>query len=182
MTTACWLEFTYGDADEAVVLIADPEALGAPRRIPIELRELEQYAALQEISDPVLGVEVRLRTPLLRDLILVDTPGVGGLLAGHSRTTLAALKRADALLFVCDATQPILAPEVDFLIEAATRVPTIVIAATKRDMNPDFEVVVAQTRSRVSEQPSLRTVPVFTVAATLATVRPTSRTRPSPPS
>lgn len=169
VTTACWLELRYGDHDEAYAVLADPDALGAPSRKPIDIREIEQYAAVREVTDPVLGVEVRVNVPLLRDIVLVDTPGVGGLHAGHARTTLAALRQADVLLFVCDATQPILAPEVTFLREATMRVPAIFIAATKTDVNPDFEVVVAETRTRLTSEPALRAVPVFPVAATLAT-------------
>lgn len=168
VTTACWLELRHGDHDEAYAVLADPDSLGAPTRVPIDIREVEHYAALREVTDPVLGVEVRVNVPLLRDIVLVDTPGVGGLHAGHARTTLAALRQADVLLFVCDATQPILAPEVTFLREATMRVPAVLVAATKTDVNPDFEVVVAETRKRLRAEPALRTVPVFPVAAALA--------------
>lgn len=167
VTTACWLELRYGDRDEAHVILADPRSLGAPRRMRIDIRAVERYAAVQEVADPVLGVEVRVHAPLLRDIVLVDTPGVGGLDAGHARTTLAALRQADVLLFVCDATQPILAPEVRFLREATMRVPAVLIAATKTDVNPGFEVVVAETRARLRAEPTLKTVPVFPVAAAL---------------
>lgn len=169
VTTACWVELRYGDHDEAHAVLADPGSLGAPRRVPIDIREVERYAAVQEVADPVLGVEVRVRVPLLRDLVLVDTPGVGGLHAGHARTTLNALRQADVLLFVCDATQPILAPEVTFLREATLRVPAVLVAATKTDVNPDFDVVVAETRARLATESVLRSVPVFPVAATLVT-------------
>ena len=169
VTTACWLELRYGDHDEAYAVLADPDALGAPTRVPIDIREVEQYAAVREVTDPVLGVEVRVNVPLLRDIVLVDTPGVGGLHAGHARTTLAALRQADVLLFVCDATQPILAPEVTFLREATMRVPAVLVAATKTDVNPNFEVVVAETGTRLRAEPALRAVPVFPVAAALAT-------------
>jgi GTPase SAR1 family protein len=168
VTTACWVELRYGDHDEAHAVLADPHSLGAPRRVPIDIREVERYAAVREVADPVLGVEVRVRSPLLRDIVLVDTPGVGGLHAGHARTTLAALRQADVLLFVCDATQPILAPEVTFLREATLRVPAVLIAATKTDVNPDFDVVIAETRTRLASEPTLRSVPVFPLAAPLA--------------
>jgi ribosome biogenesis GTPase A len=92
VTTACWIELGYGERDTAAVLLADPDALGTPTRREIGLLDVQRYAALTEIQDAVLGVEVRLRAPLLRDLVLLDTPGVGGLQAGHSRTTLTALK------------------------------------------------------------------------------------------
>jgi len=168
VTTSCWLELSYGERDEAIVLLADPAAPGTPRRVPIDVRDVARYVALTEIADPVLGVEVKLRAPLLRDLVLVDTPGVGGLQEGHAQATLAALGQADAVLFVCDATQPILAPEVAFLAEAAVRVPAVVVAATKRDTNADFEVVVAETRARLAARDELRDAPVFAVSAPLA--------------
>src|SRR5205085_2379129 len=104
----------------------------------------------------------------LRDLVLVDTPGVGGLLAGHTATTLAALRNADALLFVCESGQPILAPELDFLVAAARRVPTVVVAVTKRDINPEFELVVEETRRAIAATRGLGDVPVLPVAAPLA--------------
>jgi GTPase SAR1 family protein len=168
VTTACWLELSYGEQDEAHAVLADPDSLGAPRRVRIDVREVERYAAVQEVADPVLGVEVRLCVPLLRDIVLVDTPGVGGLHAGHARTTLSALRQADVLLFVCDATQSILAPEITFLREATMRVPAVLIAVTKTDVNPDFEVVVAETMTRLATEPALRAVRVYPVAATLA--------------
>ena len=168
VTTSCWLEVSYGDRDEAEVLLADSKSLGEPRIMPCELREVERYASLDDVTEPVVGVRVRVRSDLLRDMVLIDTPGVGGLVAGHSRTTLAALGRADALLFVCDARQPILEPEVRFLLEAAKRVPRVVVAITKCDANSNSEEVVSETRRRIAEQESLRDAPVFAVAAPLA--------------
>ena len=168
VTTSCWLEVGYGERDEAEIILADPASLGSPIRRHCELREVPQYVALDEVTDPVIGVQVRVRSPVLRDLVLVDTPGVGGLLAGHSRTTLAALRTADALLFVCDSRAPILAPEVEFLAEAARRVPTVVVAVTKCDVNPDFEPVLEETRLRIARTPGLAGAPVLAVAAPLA--------------
>lgn len=166
--TSCWLELSYAERDESTVLLADPATPGTPRRQRIDVRDVARYVGLREVSDPVLGVEVKLPAPLLRDMVLIDTPGVGGLQEGHGQATLAALQRADALLFVCDATQPILGPEVAFLAEAASRVPAVVIAATKSDANPDFEEVVGETRTRLARHELLRGTPVFAVAASLA--------------
>ncbi len=168
VTTSCWLEVTFGEAEGADVVMADRDFPGDPVRRPCDLREVESFAVVTNVHDPVLGVELRVNAALLRDLALIDTPGVGGLRAGHSRTTLTALGRADALLFVCDARQPILAPEVEFLVEAAARVPTVVVAVTKCDVNPGYEVVVEETRRRLAETPALRDAPVFAVAPPLA--------------
>ena len=87
---------------------------------------------------------------------------------GHTATTLAALRTADALLFVCDSRQAILKPELDFLLEAARRVPTVVVAMTKRDLSPAYARIVEDTRARITATGALRDVPVLAVAAPLA--------------
>lgn len=168
VTTACWVEFAWGAKDDAVALIADPAAPGRPQRVRFDVREVERYVSVSQTAEPVLGVEIRVPSPLLEGLVLVDTPGVGGLQAGHSAITLAALRHADALLFVCDATQPVLAPEVEFLAAAVVRVPTVAVAVTKCDANPGFAEVIEETRERLAEHPALAHVPVFAVAAPLA--------------
>jgi Dynamin family len=168
VTTSCWLEVAHGVRDEAEAILANPDAPGEPLRRPCELREVEQYVSLRAVTEPVIGVQVRIAAPVLRDLTIVDTPGTGGLEAGHAHTTLSILRTADALLFVCDCKQPILAPEIAFLAEATRRVPTVVIAVTKCDVNPDFELVVEETRQRVARTRGLEEVPVLGVAAPLA--------------
>ena len=51
-------------------------------------------------------VEVGLPSALLRDgLVLVDTPGVGGLGSAYASATMTALAMAHAVLFVSDASQ-----------------------------------------------------------------------------
>jgi hypothetical protein len=166
VTTSCWVEIGYGE-DQATALIADANSPGKPRRRSIEIAEVEQYVALDCVAEPVLGVEVRVRSDLLKDLMLVDTPGVGGLDAGHSQVTLTALKQADALLFVSDCTQPILAPEVDFLAKAAGRVATVIVAVTKSDV-PGCDVVVQETCDRLARREDLAEIPVLAVSPPLA--------------
>ena len=166
VTTACWVEIGYGD-EQATALIASAISPGQPTRRPIDVTEVERYVALDRVSEPVIGVEIRVPSSLLKDMMLVDTPGVGGLNSGHSQITLAALKQADALLFVSDCTQPILAPEVDFLASAAERVATVIVAITKSD-TPGCEVVVSETRERLARRKELTGVPVLAVSPPLA--------------
>lgn len=166
VTTACWLEIGYGP-EQATALIADGRSPGEPIRRPIAISEVERYVALDCVTEPVLGVEVRVESPLLSNLTLVDTPGVGGLDTGHSQTTLTALKQADALLFVSDCTQPILLQEVDFLASAAERVATVIVAVSKSD-TPGCEVVVRETCERLALRRELAEIPVFAVSPPLA--------------
>ena len=84
-------------------------------------------------------VEVRVPSPLLASgLMLVDTPGVGGLNAGHAAATLAFLPSADALIFVTDASAELSASELEFLGSARAAGPPILVALTKIDMYPEW--------------------------------------------
>jgi hypothetical protein len=158
-TTGGWVEFRYGSGDSAVALVADPGDPGTPRRVPIPVTELHAYAKLDELEAPVLGVEVRLDVPVLRDLILVDTPGVGG--------PNAALRHADGLLFVSDATEPVTEHEMAFLAAATQRLDTIVVAVNKSDV-VGHERTLAETRRRLAGHPDLARLPVLGISARLA--------------
>ena len=89
-------------------------------------------------------VEVGLPDPFLeRGVTLVDTPGVGGLNAGHAAATLAFLPSADALVFVTDASAELSGPELEFLASAMKAGPPILVAVTKVDMYPEWRRIVA---------------------------------------
>jgi hypothetical protein len=88
-------------------------------------------------------VEVRVPNPLLASgLTLVDTPGVGGLNAGHAAATLAFLPSADALVFVTDASAELSGPELEFLASARGAGPPVMIAVTKIDIYPEWRRIM----------------------------------------
>jgi hypothetical protein len=76
-------------------------------REPIPIEEIRRYvvdAGASGPDGPVAGVQVRLpRTMLASGLVIVDTPGVGGLGSAHAAASLAAISMADAVVFVTDA-------------------------------------------------------------------------------
>jgi GTPase SAR1 family protein len=80
-------------------------------------------------------VEVAIPRPILRSgLCLIDTPGVGGLDSAHGVITLSALKQADGVLFVTDASQELTAAEIEFLQTAVERCPNAACVMTKADL------------------------------------------------
>lgn len=84
-------------------------------------------------------VDIRVPNPLLAEgLVLVDTPGVGGLRPAHASATRAFLPSADALVFVTDATSELTETEVQFLQEASEACPDVVVALTKVDLFPQW--------------------------------------------
>lgn len=100
----------------------------------------------------VLHVEVGVPSPLLAEgMRLIDTPGVGGLDSQHSAMTLTALAGADALLFVLDASAPLSAPELHFLMRASANIQTVVFALSKADLNPGWKDVLDEDRRLLKE-------------------------------
>jgi hypothetical protein len=88
-------------------------------------------------------VEISAPSAILRQgLALVDTPGMGGLGAGHAAATLSFLPFADGLILVSDASAELSAPEVEFLRRAAELCPTVLFAQTKIDLYPAWERIV----------------------------------------
>lgn len=142
-----------------------------------------EHLAIEEVADWVtvtgrraqdsLGVAsatVRLASRAAVDLVLVDTPGVGGLMSGHGELALQAARNATALLFVSDAGQDFTAPEAAFLHRAAGAVEAVVFAVTKIDKHPlAWEAVLRQNRSLIAHHaPRFGNAPVVGVSSTLA--------------
>ena len=123
---------------------------GGPEGREVGLDAIAEYAALDPGArapehEDVSQVQVRVPAPLLEGgLELIDTPGVGGLVAGHAALTLATLNRADALVFVLDGSSEITASELAFLERATERIATVVFAITKIDQFPSWEAVRAR--------------------------------------
>ena len=114
----------------------------ATERRPVPVEELAKYVA--EAGNPsnereLSYAEVTLpRRFLAGGLVIVDTPGVGGIGSAHSAATLAALPTADAVLLVSDAAQEYSEPEIDFLRQAMKLCPNVACVLTKTDLYPQW--------------------------------------------
>ena len=160
IATSAYIALGHSPTEYALVYTDDSDA---PAPIPVS--ELAEWASVEGNSDPhdpdvllhlgVRGVEVGIDAPLLAEgITLIDTPGVGGLEAGHTELTLAALSRADALVFVLDPTSPITGSELSFLKRATERIARVVFVLTKTDAYPGWEQVMADDRALVARHAS----------------------------
>lgn len=139
-----------GEPRAELIFEGDP-----PRREPVDVADVRRWVVEPDPTgaatpiaaragsgagdeEPRLaGVEVRLPRKLLAGgLVLVDTPGVGGLGSTHAAASLAAASMADALIFVTDASQELTSSERDFLRQARDMCPTVACALTKTDFYP----------------------------------------------
>jgi hypothetical protein len=139
-----------------------------PRRQPIEVSELRRYviegSAPVPGSERVAGVEVRLPRKLLETgLVLVDTPGVGGLGSAHAAASLAAIAMADAVVFVTDASQELTRSEVDFLHQARRLCSTVVCVITKTDFYPAWRKIRELNQGHLRGMPDVGIIAVSSV-------------------
>jgi uncharacterized membrane-anchored protein YhcB (DUF1043 family) len=145
VATASWLIFRHAAAPAARAVVP-----GATRPVDVPLEELGTWATGGGPTVP-RSIEVDCTSPLLANLTLVDTPGVGGLVAAHGELALAAAAGATALLFVLDASAPLTRPELDFLVAASASVDQVLFAVTKTDAYRGWRQVVADDRALLRE-------------------------------
>jgi GTPase SAR1 family protein len=139
----------FGDPPAAAVLFDPGGDTADPTREPIrEAIAVDQVASYVTESADIGGerrissVEVSLPRKLLSDgLVIVDTPGVGGLGSAHSAATIGALPMADAVVFVSDASQEFTGPELEFLQTARRMCPNVVCVLTKIDFYPSWRKI-----------------------------------------
>jgi signal recognition particle receptor subunit beta len=143
VTTNAYIEFHWSEQPFAQVHLETGESQ------EITLEDVAKWATERGNPHNDLGVEsveVGLPTPLLKELTIIDSPGVGGLDSKHQELTMMAVGVADALLFVIDAKAPISAPALAFLEQAAERIDTVLIAVTKKDIKPNSGKVLDKDR------------------------------------
>jgi len=162
----------YADTPVAVALHAPDDPLGEPRREPVEIDDTAAYVS--EAGNPgnernLWAFEIGLPRPLLKSgLVLVDTPGVGGLGSAHSATTISALPSADAVLLCTDASQELTEPELAFLEMTRDLCPTIGCVLTKTDFYPLWREVAELDRRHLADRGM--DAPVLTTSASLRLV------------
>jgi GTPase SAR1 family protein len=139
----------------------------------IERAQLLDYASERGNPDNRLRVElIEIALPnsfLEHGIVLVDTPGAGSLSAGYATATLAFLPMADGLIFVTDASAELSAPEVEYLLQARERCPTVLLAVTKTDLYLEWRRIVDLNRGHLEcAGVEAQIVPVSSLLRTLA--------------
>ncbi|MEZ0094074.1 dynamin family protein [Streptacidiphilus sp. EB129] len=159
-----------GDADVG----GDDDVDGGFEQRTVTRAELADYVT--EAGNPgngkgVQGVAIRIPNPRLASgLVLVDTPGVGGVHGAHTTATHAALPGAHAILFVVDV-DPMSESELQFLRRAADAAKVteerdaLFFALTKIDLVDDYDELLADTRRKLADstgrtEQQVRLIPV----------------------
>ena len=157
LATCAVLSLEWGEADSAMVYFADAEEgdLGSgPEPVSIPMERVREFVTEQGNPDNAKNVSrVEMSAPiqeLKSGLVLVDTPGTGGVNPAHSAATRAFLPHADAILFVASAVEPLGVAELDFLKLALAQCPIVVTALTMIDNVESTAQVVREARTRIA--------------------------------
>ena len=161
----------WGEPEVITVSLAARGAEPA-QQVEVSRAELRGYICEADIrdgegaarADRVTAVSVGTPNPKLRDgLVLVDTPGIGGVDRGHTNVALGVLSQpeVDAVVYVTDVFQPLLASELAFIERVARAVDAehhperLLFAVTKADQVADPGEAVRDVRARVAAVPGL---------------------------
>ncbi|HKA68247.1 MAG TPA: dynamin family protein [Actinomycetes bacterium] len=147
-----------------------------PRRDPIDVADIRkhvvEHAGPQGATangDRPAGVIVQVpRKILATGLVIVDTPGVGGLNSAHAAASLTAISMADAVLFVTDASQELTSSEFEFLRRAREMCDTVVCVLTKSDFYPSWRTIRDLDAQHLKGLPGVNVVAVSSVLRALA--------------
>jgi hypothetical protein len=140
-----------------------------PQRTEIPLNKLAEYVS--EAGNPgnraqLAYADIAIPRKLLSGgMVLVDTPGVGGLGSAHGAATMSALPTADAVLLVSDSAQEYTRPELDFLDAARKLCPNVACVLTKTDLYPHWRRIVDLDRGHL-DRAGVR-APIFPVSSML---------------
>lgn len=162
-TTAVPTRLIYHEAPIARLIYAVREQVTTPENARhIVARRTDLTDGLREI---VIGVP----HPLLASgIVLLDTPGIGGLDPRHHTMAMAAAAELSVLLFVFATDPPLSAEECDFLREVLPTVPCIMLVQTKSDLlnGIEYDATLAYNRAVLNtEFPTLRNTPIYSVSA-----------------
>jgi hypothetical protein len=169
VTTAAVTTLEWGNEDRAIIHRTSRAGPLRPDEVPME--QVREYVTEQLNPENRRGVIlVELHAPvdeLASGLVLVDTPGLGSVNRLHSAATREYLKRADAVVFVASAVQPLGEGELRYLKAALGHTSRFLTALTMSDLIADIGPVVAEARRRIAEAVGMPTddLAIFPVSA-----------------
>ncbi len=152
VTTALVTTMAYADVEKITVVLGQP---GQDSARVITRAQIADYVTEQGNPRNQRGARlVVVETPnekLRAGLVLVDTPGVGGVNVRHTDVTYAFLPHADVVLFVGDALSPLSTTELEFVKLIGRHCRHLIHVVTKIDAAPDYARVAADNRRKLAE-------------------------------
>jgi ribosome biogenesis GTPase A len=142
---------TYGEQEKVKIILGEP---GKEQTKEISRQEIPDYVTEQNNQENFRKAQmltIESPNPQLKEgLVLVDTPGVGGLNTEHTKIAYAFIPNADVILFVSDALRPMTQKELDFLEMIAPHCRNFIFVVTKKDLG-NYQEIVDSNREKLSK-------------------------------
>lgn len=121
----------------------------------ISFEDINKYAKGSSLEvDNTIMLVIEIPSPKLKDgLVLMDTPGVGGLDPRHLFLTLYVMPKADVTFFVVDAGEPLSFTELDFFKDKILKYsPSAKIILNKSDLKTkeEIETLIRDIQHKIS--------------------------------
>lgn len=147
---------SYGDVSNENVKIMTEE---------ISFENIDKFSkgTIQDIGDTIM-LEIELPNERLKSgLVLIDTPGVGSLDPRHRMLTLFALPRANAVMFMTDTGEEVMASEADFYkmyiapLDCPKRVLLNKVDSASED---DVQTLINDSRKKLELAANVKVIPL----------------------
>lgn len=135
--TAIVTLFEFNESAGAEVIFTDG------RILQIELNAIGQYITEEENPEnikQVSYVKIFDNCPCLKNITLIDTPGLGSAYEHNTQVTQQFIPKIDAAIFVLSADIPISKEEMELLKTLKGSIPEIVFTMNKADLLDDTEL------------------------------------------
>jgi ribosome biogenesis GTPase A len=151
ITTAVVSIIRYGEKNKVIRYFGTVENI---QEEIIDFEDIDKYSKASSIdSDDTIFLEIELPAEKLKEgLVLIDTPGVGGLDARHGFLTSYFLSKSDLALFVTSAQDPFSSAELEFYREKVLPVcdsPAIVV--NKIDLATNSAEILYDVKNKVGQ-------------------------------
>jgi signal recognition particle receptor subunit beta len=154
VATSTVYKVVYGPAERITVFFEASTEDPTTSKAPLDIRpdQLADYGT--EKGNPDNGkqvdfIAIQTPSPLLKQgLVIVDTPGVGGLFKRHREITFRYAPSADVILFLVDSVESVIGQdEVSFLHELRKQTTQVVFVQTKSDMASQEQTAAWKARN-----------------------------------
>ncbi len=107
---------------------------------------------------------------LNKDVVIVDTPGIGSIYQHNTDVTYEFVDKADAVIFVLSVDPPITEVEKRFLLKIAESVDKIFFVINKCDLTNrnELEEIVSFTKSVIMDITKKENINIFPLSAKMA--------------
>lgn len=145
-----------------------------------DLKQLGKYVSKDGVYTPfVKQVEVTINNEFIKDVKIVDTPGLNDPNEFRSRITHDWIMNSNAVIFLIYTGQPLSSTDLDFIDKHLSPISSkkIVFATTKIDSQPDYKRVIDYIDRNLRSHPALKrrhllegqeVYPISTLAAVIA--------------